>query len=50
MAKKSKIVREQKILKNVLKYASKRKELKNIIANPKSSNADREIAVAALDK
>ena len=28
MAKKSKIVREQKILKNVLKYASKEKELK----------------------
>ena len=50
MAKKSKIVREQKILKNVLKYASKRKELKSIIANPKSSIADREIAVAALDK
>ena len=34
MAKKSKIVREQKLIRNVQKYASLRSELKNIIKSP----------------
>ena len=37
MAKKSKIVREQKLIRNVKKYASLRAELKSIIKSPKSS-------------
>ena len=50
MAKKSKIVREQKLIRNVQKYASLRSELKNIIKSPNSSLEDREAAVAKLDK
>ena len=50
MAKKSKIVREQKLMRNVQKYASLRSELKNIIKNPKSSLEEKEVAVARLDK
>jgi small subunit ribosomal protein S14 len=50
MAKKSKIVREQKIIHNVQKYASLRSELKNIIKSPNSSFEDKELAVAKLDK
>ena len=34
MAKKSKIVREKKLLRNIQKYANKRAELKSIINNP----------------
>ena len=49
MAKKSKIVREKKILKNVQKYANLRKELKSIISSPKSSVEERDIAVNKLD-
>ena len=37
MAKKSKIVREKKLIRNVQKYASMRAELKNIIKSPSSS-------------
>ena len=50
MAKKSKIVREQKLIRNVQKYASLRSELKNIIKSPNSSIEDKEAAVAKLDK
>jgi len=50
MAKKSKIVREHKLIKKVQKYASLRSELKDIIKNPGSSNEDKKAAVAKLDK
>ena len=45
MAKKSKVVREQKLIRNVQKYASLRSELKNIIKNPNSSFEEKEAAV-----
>ena len=50
MAKKSKIVREQKLIRNVQKYAALRSELKNIIKSSNSSLEDKEAAVAKLDK
>ena len=50
MAKKSKIVREHKLIKKVQKYASLRAELKDIIKNPDSSHEDKKAAVAKLDK
>ena len=50
MAKKSKIVREQKLIRSVQKYASLRLELKNIIKSPNSSFKEKEDAVARLDK
>ena len=50
MAKKSKIVREHKLIYKVQKYASLRSELKNIIKNPNSSFEEKEDAVARLDK
>jgi len=50
MAKKSKIVREQKLIRNVKKYALLRSELKDIIKNPNCSLEEREAAVARLDK
>ena len=50
MAKKSKIVREQKLIRNIEKYASLRSELKNIIKSPNSSLEDKAAAVAKLDK
>tara|TARA_B100001115_G_scaffold141388_1_gene109077 strand:+ start:201 stop:506 length:306 start_codon:yes stop_codon:yes gene_type:complete len=50
MAKKSKIVREQKLIKNVKKYAALRAELKSIINNPDSKPTDKRLAVARLDK
>ena len=50
MAKKSKIVREQKLIRNIKKYASLRSELKNIIKSPNSSLEEKEAAVARLDK
>ena len=50
MAKKSKIVREHKLIKKVQKYASLRAELKKIIKNPSSSSEDIKAAVAKLDK
>ena len=49
MAKKSKIVREKKILKNIQKYAKKRSDLKAIIYNPKTTIEERDIAVSKLD-
>ena len=50
MAKKSKIVREQKLIRNVQKYASLRFELKKIIKSPTSSAEEKQVAVARLDK
>ena len=50
MAKKSKIVREQKLIRSVQKYASLRSELKSIIKSPNSSLEEKEVAVAKLDK
>tara|TARA_Y100000022_G_C13199153_1_gene351838 strand:- start:368 stop:673 length:306 start_codon:yes stop_codon:yes gene_type:complete len=50
MAKKSKIVREQKLIRSVHKYASLRAELKDIIKSSKSSPEEKEVAVAKLDK
>ena len=45
MAKKSKIAREYKIIKNVQKYASLRKELKDIIKSPKSEFEDKKVKI-----
>ena len=50
MAKKSKIVREHKLIKKVQKYAALRAELKNIIKDLDSSHEDKKAAVAKLDK
>ena len=50
MAKKSKIVREHKIIKKVQKYAALRAELKGIIKSPDTSMENKRDAVAKLDK
>tara|TARA_B100000941_G_C28187410_1_gene390163 strand:- start:151 stop:456 length:306 start_codon:yes stop_codon:yes gene_type:complete len=50
MAKKSKVVREQKLIKNVQKYASIRSELKNIIKDINAPLEEKRVAVAKLDK
>ena len=50
MAKKSKIVREHKIIKKVQKYAALRAELKGIIKSPDTSMEGKRNAVAKLDK
>ena len=50
MAKKSKIVREHKLIKKVQKYAVLRAELKNIIKDLDSSDEDKKAAVSKLDK
>ena len=50
MAKKSKIVREFKLAKNIEKYSSLRADLKMIIKNPKSTFEEKQFAVAKLDK
>ena len=50
MAKKSKIVREEKLLRNIQKYAKKRAALKAIINNPDTKVEDRDIAVNKLDR
>ena len=50
MAKKSKIVREHKIIKKVQKYAALRAELKGIIKSPDTSIENKRDAVAKLDK
>ena len=50
MAKKSKIVREKKLIKTVQKYAVIRAELKNIIKDPNVTPEDKEAAVAKLDR
>mgnify|MGYP001156967723 FL=1 len=49
MAKKSKIVREHKLIEKVQKYAALRAELKVIIRSEKSSPEEKQIAVARLD-
>ena len=49
MAKKSKIVREKKLLKNIQKYAKRRADLKGIINNPNTPIEDRDAAVKKLD-
>ena len=49
MAKKSNIVRELKLVKNIQKYATLRAELKEIIKDPKASFEEKEVAVARLD-
>ena len=46
MAKKSKIVREYKLIKNVQKYAALRAELKDIIRSPKTSAEDKKAKIA----
>ena len=48
MAKKSKIVREHKLIKNVKKYAPLRAELKAVIKSPNSSYEDKISAIAKL--
>ena len=50
MAKKSKIVREKRLIKTVQKYAVIRAELKNIIKDPTVTPEDKEAAVAKLDR
>ena len=50
MAKKSKIVREKRLIKTVQKYADIRAELKNIIKDPTVTPEDKEAAVAKLDR
>ena len=49
MAKKSKIVREHKLIKKVQKYAALRAELKVIIRSQESSSEEKQAAVARLD-
>tara|TARA_B100000287_G_C19984705_1_gene523947 strand:+ start:188 stop:493 length:306 start_codon:yes stop_codon:yes gene_type:complete len=50
MAKKSKIVREKKLIKNIQKFAKKRADLKAIINNPNTPIEERDVAVNKLDK
>lgn len=50
MAKKSKIVREFKLIKKVQKYAAVRSELKDVIRSSESSSEEKQAAVARLDK
>ena len=50
MAKKSKIVREKKLMRSVAKFAQERAELKSIISNPNTPIEEREVAVIKLDR
>tara|TARA_B100000900_G_scaffold291712_1_gene250549 strand:- start:143 stop:448 length:306 start_codon:yes stop_codon:yes gene_type:complete len=50
MAKKSKIVRELKLIEKVRKYAALRSELKDVIRSTESSSEEKQVAVAKLDK
>ena len=50
MAKKSKIVREQKIIKKVQHYSAIRSELKKVIKNTNTPMEEKRKAVAKLDK
>ena len=50
MAKKSKIVREHKLMEKVQKYAALRAELKAVIRSHESSSDEKQTAVARLDK
>ncbi|HEY5653769.1 MAG TPA: 30S ribosomal protein S14 [Pontiella sp.] len=48
MAKKSKVVKNQKRIACAAKYYEKRQELKKIISNPETDPADRVVAVRKL--
>tara|TARA_Y100000748_G_scaffold55288_1_gene43640 strand:+ start:6251 stop:6556 length:306 start_codon:yes stop_codon:yes gene_type:complete len=50
MAKKSKVVREYKLIEKVQRYAALRAELKGVINNPETLPEDRKAAVEKLDK
>ncbi len=50
MAKKSKVLHNEKRKKLAAKYAGKRAELKATIRNPRASDADRELARRALER
>ena len=50
MAKKSKIVREYKLIEKVKKYAALRAELKSTIKSQDSSPEEKQDAVAKLDR
>ena len=50
MAKKSKIVREHKLIEKVQKYAALRAELKSVIRDPNSSPDVKRNAVSKLDR
>ena len=50
MAKKSMIARERKRAKTVKRFAKKRAELKKAIASPKSSDDERNVALAQLQR
>ena len=50
MAKKSKIVREHKLIERVKKYAAIRAELKAVIKDPNSSVNEKKDAVSRLDR
>ncbi len=49
MEKKSKIVHEYKLMKNIQKYSALSAELKGVIKNPNSLPEDKRAAVAKLD-
>ena len=50
MAKKSKIVREKRLIRKVEKYAKQRAELKLVISSQSTSSEEKEAAVAKLDR
>ncbi|WP_328406340.1 30S ribosomal protein S14 [Nocardia sp. NBC_00403] len=50
MAKKSKIARNQQREEVVARYATRRAELKELIRNPATSDADRAVAQSALQR
>lgn len=50
MAKTSKIVQNERRKEIVARYATRRRDLKTIIQNPKTSREDREAAFVALRK
>ena len=50
MAKKSMVNKNERRKATVAKYAAKRAELKELIRNPKTSDADRELAGIQLQK
>ncbi|MFQ6330517.1 30S ribosomal protein S14 [Nocardia sp. CWNU-33] len=50
MAKKSKIARNQQRKEVVARYATRRAELKELIRNPATSDADRAVAQSALQR
>ncbi|MFD0366134.1 30S ribosomal protein S14 [Nocardia sp. GCM10030253] len=50
MAKKSKIARNEQRKEIVARYATRRAELKELIRNPATSDADRAVAQSALQR